>query len=94
MIDWSVYVEVDSKTQLDRRIYRDQTTRGYKHQEIMYQWENHVLPCYNAYIEPYKQQANVVFKNDERSERNFSQLMIQLNELLIHRGFSPKTFPH
>ena len=35
LVDWSVYVDVDSKTQLDRRIYRDQSTRGYKHQEIM-----------------------------------------------------------
>jgi len=87
LIDWSVYVDVDSKTQLDRRIYRDQSTRGYKHQEIMYQWENHVLPCYHAYIEPYKPRANFVFKNDERAEQDFSELMGQINELLLQRGF-------
>ena len=87
LVDWSVYVDVDSKTQLDRRIYRDQSTRGYKHQEIMYQWENHVLPCYHSYIEPYKHQANFVFNNDERAERDFSELMVHINELLLQRGF-------
>ncbi|MFM7664036.1 MAG: uridine kinase [Bacteroidota bacterium] len=86
LIDWSVYVDVDPKIQLDRRVYRDQSTRGYKHQEIIYQWENHVLPCYKSYIEPYKQRANFVFNNDERAESDFVQLMEQIQHLLTQRG--------
>jgi len=86
LIDWSIYVDVDPKIQLDRRVYRDQSTRGYKHQEIIYQWENHVLPCYKSYIEPYKQKANFVFNNDERAEADFVQLMKQIQHLLTQRG--------
>ncbi|MEY4140787.1 MAG: hypothetical protein RL110_158 [Bacteroidota bacterium] len=86
LIDWSIYVDVDPKIQLDRRVYRDQSTRGYKHQEIIYQWENHVLPCYKSYIEPYKQKANFVFNNDERAESDFVQLMEQVQHLLTQRG--------
>lgn len=86
LIDWSIYVDVDPKIQLDRRVYRDQSTRGYKHQEIIYQWENHVLPCYKSYIEPYKQKANFVFNNDERAEADFVQLMEHLKHLLTQRG--------
>jgi uridine kinase len=86
LIDWSVYVDVDPKIQLDRRVYRDQSTRGYRHQEIIYQWENHVLPCYKSYIEPYRKKANFVFNNDERAEADFVQLMEQIQQLLTQRG--------
>ncbi|NBN99536.1 MAG: uridine kinase [Flavobacteriia bacterium] len=86
LIDWSVYVDVDPKIQLDRRVYRDQSTRGYRHQEIIYQWENHVLPCYKSYIEPYRKKANFVFNNDERAEADFVKLMEQIQHLLTQRG--------
>lgn len=92
LIDWSVYVDVDPKTQLDRRVYRDQSTRGYRHQEIIYQWDHHVLPCYHAYIEPYKTKANFVFNNDHRSEEDFTELMVQIKALLSERGLCTQTF--
>ncbi|MFM1894787.1 MAG: hypothetical protein RIQ90_1953 [Bacteroidota bacterium] len=77
-LDFSVFVDVDHAIQLDRRIYRDQETRGYKRSDIIYQWENHVLPCYQTYIEPYKQKANFVFRNDQSAEEDFSNLMSAL----------------
>ncbi|MBM3164526.1 MAG: uridine kinase [Bacteroidetes bacterium] len=86
LIDLSIFVEVDPKIQLDRRVYRDQSTRGYKHQDILYQWENHVLPCYHRYIEPYKHHADFIFKNDQNAEKDFLQLMDQINALLTRRG--------
>lgn len=75
LVDFSIFVEVDPVRQLDRRIYRDQSTRGYKHQDIVYQWENHVLPCYHKYIEPYKQNADFVFRNDHQAEEDFLRLL-------------------
>ncbi|MFN5652437.1 MAG: uridine kinase, partial [Flavobacteriia bacterium] len=63
-LDFSIFVDVDHATQLDRRIYRDQETRGYKRSEIIYQWENHVLPCYEQFIEPYRNNAHFVYCND------------------------------
>ena len=69
-LDYSIFVDVDHATQLDRRIYRDQETRGYSRSEIIYQWENHVLPCYEQFIEPYRNNAHFVFYNDHRVDRN------------------------
>lgn len=84
MLDFSVFVDVDHKIQLDRRIYRDQETRGYKRSDIIYQWENHVLPCYTDFIEPYKHQARIHFRNDSRAEEDFIQIMNLLkNEINI-----------
>ena len=80
-LDFSVFVDVDHQTQLDRRIYRDQETRGYKRSEIIYQWDHHVLPCYQNYIEPYKDQAHFIFRNDHRADEDFGHLFISLSSL-------------
>ena len=80
-LDFSIFVDVDHETQLDRRIYRDQETRGYKRSEIIYQWDHHVLPCYQNYIEPYKEQAHFIFRNDHRADEDFGHLFISLSKL-------------
>jgi uridine kinase len=77
-LQYSVFVDVDHEIQLDRRIYRDQETRGYKRSDILYQWENHVLPCYENYIEPYKPNADFVFRNDHRGDDDFEKLRDEL----------------
>jgi uridine kinase len=73
---------VDHATQLDRRIYRDQETRGYKRSDIIYQWDNHVLPCYERYIEPYKEGADFIYRNDQHADHDFLILKERLQELL------------
>lgn len=77
-IDYSVFVDVDHGIQLDRRLYRDQETRGYKRADILYQWDNHVLPCYEQFIEPYRNQANFIFRNDQNADSDFDSLRNQL----------------
>jgi len=80
-LKYSVFVDVDHEIQLDRRIYRDQETRGYKRSDILYQWENLVLPCFENYIEPYKSNADFIFRNDHRADEDFDKLR---DELLYH----------
>lgn len=84
-LDFSIFVDVDHATQLDRRIYRDQETRGYKRTEIIYQWENHVLPCYEQYIEPYRGAASFIYANDHRADHDFLRLSEQLRTLVPDR---------
>ncbi len=75
LLDFSIFVDVDLETQLDRRLYRDQESRGYSREAILYQWENHVLPCYENYLLPYLPVANFAFKNDHRHEEEFQRLL-------------------
>lgn len=88
LIDFSVFVEVDAATQLDRRIYRDQDSRGYSQQDILYQWNNHVIPCYENYLLPYKLEADFLYRNDFNSEEDFSSLTTRLlkNRKTINEG--------
>ena len=74
-IDFSVFVDLNMDTQLERRVYRDEKSRGYKKEDIIYQWNNHVTPCYKQFILPYKEQASFVFRNDQNAERDFKKLM-------------------
>ena len=81
-LDYSIFVDVDLGVQLDRRLYRDQETRGYSRESILYQWNNHVMPCFEKYLFPYKDSADFVFKNDERADYDFEKLTLVLEELL------------
>jgi uridine kinase len=75
-------MEVDATTQLDRRLYRDQETRGYSREAIIYQWENHVLPCYKQFLLPFENEADFRFHNDSRADDEFERLMYDINMLI------------
>ncbi len=74
-LDFSIFIDVDLDVQLDRRLYRDQETRGYTRESILYQWKNHVTPCYNNYLLPYKNDANFIFRNDVHADEDFAKLV-------------------
>lgn len=84
LIDFSIFMEVDHATQLDRRLYRDLETRGYEREAIVYQWENHVLPCYQKYLLPYENDADFRFHNDSRADDEFERLMYEINMLIVN----------
>jgi uridine kinase len=82
-LDFSIFIDVDLQTQLDRRLYRDQETRGYSHEAILYQWNNHVLPCYENFLLPYKEKADFKFKNDHRADEDFEHLIKEIDKKLM-----------
>lgn len=82
LIDFGIFVDVDPTIQLDRRIYRDQESRGYTRNEILYQWHNHVVPCYEKYLAPHETKADFIFHNDSRGENDFKRLVTQLEKVL------------
>ena len=77
-LDFSIYVDVDPKHQLSRRMVRDQKTRGYSREGILYQWKEHVVPCYKKYILPFRPTADFVFRNDNHAEDDLKRLKKEL----------------
>lgn len=80
LLDFSIFVDVDPSIQLDRRIYRDQESRGYSRSEILYQWEHHVMPCYENFLAPHETKADFIYHNDSRSEKDFNRLIRVLED--------------
>ena len=78
VLDYSVFIHVDQKIQLDRRLYRDQETRGYSREAILYQWENHVIPCFDNYLLPYRDDADFLFRNDANADSDFDKLTMEI----------------
>lgn len=82
LLDYSIFVDVDPAVQLDRRLYRDQESRGYSREDIIYQWDNHVLPCFENYLYPYKHEASFLFRNDHNADSDFRLLKEQIEHHL------------
>lgn len=88
LLDFSIFVDVDPDVQLDRRLYRDQETRGYTREAIIYQWENHVLPCFENYLYPYKDNADFIFRNDQNADTDFTALEQEIKSRLVRAQIS------
>lgn len=64
LFDMRIFMDADEEITLNRRIKRDGEERGYDRDMVMYQWINHVLPAYNAYLLPYKNTADKIIVNN------------------------------
>lgn len=91
LLDYSIFVDVCEKIQLERRIERDMIARGYSRKEVLYQWDNHVLPCYENYVEPYKEKASLVILNEGPIEKVVQQVVENLNQLSTIRQLCETT---
>jgi uridine kinase len=88
LLEITIFVQLDPEIQLQRRILRDSQTRGYSMDEILYQWENHVLPCYENYIHPYKRHANYFFRNDQFIDEDFERIKMGMYTKLKDRSLN------
>ena len=65
LMDLKIYIHAKESLKLIRRIKRDQLERGYPIEDVLYRYENHVLPSFEKYIEPYMDIADIVVNNNE-----------------------------
>lgn len=64
LLDLKVYLHAKENLKVIRRILRDQKERNYPLEIVLYRYENHVLPAFEKYIEPYKEQADIIINNN------------------------------
>lgn len=60
LFDCKIFVDADSDIRLIRRIQRDSTERGRKHDDIMEQYLSTVRPMHAQYVEPSKGFADII----------------------------------
>ena len=65
LLDLKVFIEAKDYIKLKRRLTRDRVERGYDAEDVLYKYENHIMPSYHRYIAPYKEEADLVVPNNE-----------------------------
>ncbi len=66
LIDLKIFIEAKDHIRIKRRIIRDNQERGYDLNDVLYRYENHVMPAYERYIEPYKNEADFIIPNNQQ----------------------------
>ncbi|MFT7034721.1 MAG: uridine kinase [Cyclobacteriaceae bacterium] len=65
LLDLKVFIDADDFLMLKRRIVRDATERGYDLEDVLYRFDNHVVPTFRQHIEPMKREADLIIPNNK-----------------------------
>jgi uridine kinase len=68
LLDLKVFFYAQENLKVIRRIKRDQVERGYPIEDVLYRYERHVMPSFKKYIEPYKEDADLIINNNAKFE--------------------------
>lgn len=82
-LDLRVYIEAREDVKLNRRLKRDKDERGYPEDIVMYQWKNHVMPSYHQYLQPYRDQSDIIITNNDSFDIGLEVLVNHLKTKLI-----------
>ena len=69
LYDLKVFINAKENLKVIRRILRDQVERNYPIEDVLYRYEHHVLPAYERFIQPYKDEADIVVNNNRDFDR-------------------------
>lgn len=68
-LDLKVFVHAKENLKVIRRIHRDRVERNYPLDDVLYRYQNHVLPAFEKYIEPYMEDADLVINNNKSFDK-------------------------
>ncbi len=87
MLDLKIFIHAMEHIMLSRRIVRDEQERGYDLNDVLYRYQHHVMPSYRRYIQPYKEECDIVVINN-KGFMEALHLIIQYIEILLQKGAS------
>ncbi|MCE7996492.1 MAG: uridine kinase [Roseivirga sp.] len=64
LLDLKIFVDAMDYIKLQRRLKRDREERGYDADDVLYKYENHIMPSYQKYIAPHKDYSDLVVPNN------------------------------
>ncbi|RZL53108.1 MAG: uridine kinase, partial [Pedobacter sp.] len=82
LLDLRIFIEADEYVALQRRIKRDGMERGYPEDDVMYKWENHVVPAYKEFLLPYKESCNKIVINNNDTPDDIIRITEEITEEL------------
>lgn len=68
LLDLKIFIEAKENLKVIRRIKRDQIERELPLERVLYQYEKHVLPAFEKFILPHKDEVDIVINNNAHFE--------------------------
>lgn len=81
-LDLKVFIDAADDVKLERRLKRDTSERGIPHDQVIYQWRNHVLPAYEKYLLPFKNAADMIINNNDHFNNSLEVLKDHFHAVL------------
>jgi uridine kinase len=81
-LDLKIFIEAKDYLKLSRRIRRDNEERGYDLDDVLYRYQNHVMPIYERLISPLKHQADIVIPNNSHFDKALDFLSLAIKAKL------------
>jgi uridine kinase len=81
ILDMKIFIDTNEDIALQRRLKRDLIERGYPEDDVLYKWNNHVMPAFNDYLLPYKEQCDKIVSNNTNVAENIIEIT---NEISIN----------
>jgi uridine kinase len=82
LLDLKVYLHAKENLKVIRRIKRDRVERNYPLEDVLYRYENHVLPTFERYIKPYMEDADIIINNNRQFNMGLSVIIGYLSQHL------------
>ena len=80
LLDLKIFLDVDNKTRLERRIIRDVKERGRSIDEIKKRYKDMCKPMYDKFILPTKNSADIISNSENSSIKKIIKLISKINE--------------
>jgi uridine kinase len=81
-LDLKIFIEAKDYLKLSRRIRRDNEERGYDLDDVLYRYQNHVMPIYESLIGPLKDRADIVIPNNNKFDNALDLITLAIRAKL------------
>lgn len=86
LLDLKIFIDAEDVIKLKRRIIRDAGERNYPLEDVLHRYEHHVLPAYRAYIEPFRNAADIIINNHTTYQVGLGVIEAVIHHQLKRRG--------
>ncbi len=75
-----IFIDTPEYLMMKRRIIRDAEERGYDLEDVLYRFENHVIPSYEQFILPSKHRADLIVPNHDKFEAALEVILTYIKQ--------------
>lgn len=82
LLDLKIFIDTHEEIALQRRLKRDLIERGYPESDVLYKWQNHVVPAYKDYLLPHKEICEVIITNNTHVAEDIIKITSEISDRL------------